>query len=829
MVVDDDWTLSQTMFGVTTYYRREPDNSLSIKLEGELNNVPIFEQICVLKEVDLHCQWAPFCSSSMTIEELDKLDMVGWFVLGLPHLGLARDACFRAIGCDSMAEDGSFLLVGQGVRDRKPGDPPPDDSYLSEDPILDEIDFPDPPTSMGSGRMTIRHFEAIVHILSPTRVRTRLIANVNPNLKFIPQSLLDFLMKKLCGVMLLKLQGAAKKILKNPIRNPHARRMRENPDFYKNWLIAKIDHYCREKGWDMPKVSAFEALEGPLGRGSLINGMSSAALLQLHSTSELDEELPNSHAGHDYNRTHSAPVLDFSTSRDDSDAMSGISTTMSTDTVKSNNPIAAYLREAEERARKKKEGKVNEARNRAAARLKPKEFSDDQSVRLEELKLAKARRGGGAPLQEVQLSTARSVGSAPTIALTHSTVPAEKVAVQSHSQTFRLVGIVALVVALFAVLYSHAFVDASMSSSPLGQSLVTIAYVAASAFIHFYLSEVVMVYAFDSMELGGKTGFEARKYYNENVRMVVAAVSIGIVVLSISKALMDVGMRTAVWGLVRLSRWIQPQLRAISIDVANQTFNMIPSVVKTTGSTVVGPSLQVLVGSIRLILRVVFDALYEIVIASNAIGRGAELFAESATTATTTFLRSGGTFVTDIVRSCEGNLELPSWKTITVDTSRALFSYTSVFMLATVTLFKFMVAQSKMRPAATGQSESVADEQSSTAPSSPVQRDIPRKLKATQTRYSTIHEEGEDEIEVTVQSPKGDSGRAREVAPTNSPVPASQGYNAQSDRTASTEPKRRRLFPRFRRKNRLQHAETAPRTDDDNTRERRRFRKSSTA
>ena len=38
--------------------------------------------------------------------------------MGLPQFGLMRDACFRAIGCDSVYEDGSFMLVAKGIADR---------------------------------------------------------------------------------------------------------------------------------------------------------------------------------------------------------------------------------------------------------------------------------------------------------------------------------------------------------------------------------------------------------------------------------------------------------------------------------------------------------------------------------------------------------------------------------------------------------------------------------------------------------------------------------------------------------------------------------------
>jgi hypothetical protein len=86
-------TLTLTHVPVHTYYRREQDQSLSLKLEGSMEGVhtcmiPLFEQVCVLNEVNLHYKWAPFCSSSMKIADLDKVDTVGWFMISLPTFGL---------------------------------------------------------------------------------------------------------------------------------------------------------------------------------------------------------------------------------------------------------------------------------------------------------------------------------------------------------------------------------------------------------------------------------------------------------------------------------------------------------------------------------------------------------------------------------------------------------------------------------------------------------------------------------------------------------------------------------------------------------------------
>lgn len=139
---NENWVFASKHFGIQTYYRKEADGSLTIKLEGEMKDCPLFEQLCVVKEVDLHHHWTPCCSSSMTIADLDKLDVVGWFMMGLPSFGLARDGCFRAIGCDNMREDGSILLAGIGIQDVRPGDPPPEDDFLSSDPIIERLDIP---------------------------------------------------------------------------------------------------------------------------------------------------------------------------------------------------------------------------------------------------------------------------------------------------------------------------------------------------------------------------------------------------------------------------------------------------------------------------------------------------------------------------------------------------------------------------------------------------------------------------------------------------------------------------------------------------------------
>eukprot|EP00580_Thalassiosira_gravida_P020738 CAMPEP_0201680390 /NCGR_PEP_ID=MMETSP0494-20130426/50574_1 /ASSEMBLY_ACC=CAM_ASM_000839 /TAXON_ID=420259 /ORGANISM="Thalassiosira gravida, Strain GMp14c1" /LENGTH=554 /DNA_ID=CAMNT_0048164109 /DNA_START=80 /DNA_END=1743 /DNA_ORIENTATION=- len=236
---DDDWIHAQTLFGVTTSYRREPNSSLSVKIEGELHGIPLFEQLVVLREADLYSHWAPFLSHSKKLAQLDKLDLVAWYVVGVPLFGVTRDAVYRAVGCDCMREEGGVLLVAVGLRDGEEdgvrngwkdgagadggntggdgsgddvdehgdanggterGDrrPPPPiaesdsnlvdakrSSFLARDEILSTLEIPPVPQGMGRGRMTIRNFAASIDILGPTSARTKMVVNVDPNLQLV--------------------------------------------------------------------------------------------------------------------------------------------------------------------------------------------------------------------------------------------------------------------------------------------------------------------------------------------------------------------------------------------------------------------------------------------------------------------------------------------------------------------------------------------------------------------------------------------------------------------------------------------------------------------
>lgn len=238
-----DWVFAQVAFGITTSYRREPNGTLSLKLEGELNDVPLFEQLAVLREIDFYSLWAPFMTESKTLMQVNKIELLGWFKIAVPIFGLVRDAVFHAFGCDCMKEDGTIMLVAESIEAENAKN-------------LGLCKVPEAPKGIGKARIFIHSFSGLVEVKSPVSARTRLIANLDPKIA-LPQALIDFAMKKMAGILLYVMQKMSKKVVKDPICS-HAVRIREDREFYQDWLLPKFDEYCSLRQWDMSPVAALE-------------------------------------------------------------------------------------------------------------------------------------------------------------------------------------------------------------------------------------------------------------------------------------------------------------------------------------------------------------------------------------------------------------------------------------------------------------------------------------------------------------------------------------------------------------------------------------------
>lgn len=127
----DDWTLGANMFGILTHYKKCEDDptSIIVKIEGTLDDLPLFEQMAVIHEIDLFKEWAPFCTNSVLVDKIGKAELFGYVVVRnfivapvyrkltlmtivmgtivFPHAGMC------ALACPSSAETFSCTHLGR--------------------------------------------------------------------------------------------------------------------------------------------------------------------------------------------------------------------------------------------------------------------------------------------------------------------------------------------------------------------------------------------------------------------------------------------------------------------------------------------------------------------------------------------------------------------------------------------------------------------------------------------------------------------------------------------------------------------------------------------
>lgn len=634
-------------------------------MEGKLEGIPLFEQVAVLKEIDLHQTWAPFCTSSLTIKDLDKLDTVGWFVMGAPQFGLARDGCFRAIGCDNIAEDGNILIYGQGIQDR-PEDVPYNEPYLAEG--MDEIDVPEKPTKMGSDRMTIRQFTGAIKVLSATSYETVLVANINPNLP-LPNALLDFITRKICGVVISKIQSAAKKALKDPVRNPHARRIRESEDFYKGWLLPKFEAFCEMNNWSMPKVSALDLTDEELEKEFLY--AESLLSRQVKSTDSSDEQSTD---------TTSRITVGSSTTQHFS--------------------IMSYLQEMEERTNEKKARKIAAARRRAANRLKPRDRTPEEMRRLNELKEAKRRRNRNRGVPDDTVMELES--------LQRKLKKPKKDGFSSfykHSRGTRFLITSGLCLLLGAVLNPDILISDLLEQleeqritwwSEIMLDIGSFLYISVCTLIHFALCDVLMIYAFGALDLGMKSGRQSKEYYDARVRAAAALMSGSIAAFSTGKAVWSVSMRAVAWCVIRACE--------LSIMLATRANEFLGEHIPAVLYSVPGKGLSFGAGATNYIMSNVsrvgsalFWLVHVVFIQSNRIGQLFEYITRNIWSFTPPLYSGSIEYATHVRGVYEDTEVVPTWRGDAIENMRFLFSYSAVFLLSILLLFNWSSRANKKK------------------------------------------------------------------------------------------------------------------------------------
>mmetsp|Transcript_8234 Transcript_8234/g.8398 ORF Transcript_8234/g.8398 Transcript_8234/m.8398 type:complete len:338 (+) Transcript_8234:183-1196(+) len=237
--VDEDsgWIHGVTLFGVTTHYKVQEDNSLLLRLQGSREDLPLFEQLAVVHEVDLYPTWVPFCSHADTLTKLGHADLIAHFEIQIAMM--SREVAARFCGVDCLTETGSVVLLGRSIEEW-------------EDPVI-----PWKPTGWLHDRMILKDLKALIEVESPNHAKVIIIASIDPR-AHLPPFLVNLILQKLAGVILYLLQCQAEKVVAHP-EGEHGKRILSDKEFYSGWLLPKLRRHCANKGWDQPVIRALGA------------------------------------------------------------------------------------------------------------------------------------------------------------------------------------------------------------------------------------------------------------------------------------------------------------------------------------------------------------------------------------------------------------------------------------------------------------------------------------------------------------------------------------------------------------------------------------------
>lgn len=231
---DDKWILASTVGGISCHYFVEEDGIVTVRMQGSMKELPLFEQAAVIHEVDCFKSWIPLMTDSIRVHKLGHAELIAYLSVWFPPLG--RDTVIHAYASDCLLENDTILILGKSIES------------WPEAPLKACGWFHD--------RMDIQRFTAIIHVNSPSSAATTIVCKVDPR-TILPHAVVNLVVRNLAGLMLWFFQKKVQEVVISP-EGDVARRIRSNPSFYKQWLLPKLLSYCQFRGWEAVHPRYFE-------------------------------------------------------------------------------------------------------------------------------------------------------------------------------------------------------------------------------------------------------------------------------------------------------------------------------------------------------------------------------------------------------------------------------------------------------------------------------------------------------------------------------------------------------------------------------------------
>jgi len=221
--VDEGWTVERSG-DLKVLYKKDSTGIVSLKMEAEVD-IPLINMITLINEVDLWPHWVAFVRKAIEVKAIHRAARIYYIEAGLPSPLPNRDINVYGTGVNRLFENGTVMIMAKSVDSN---------SDFFKRHGAQKIEKP------GSTHVDIHLGAFEIKPLGPNRIAYRAIAHANPNFSWIPDSLINFAIRKASGIIFNKIVEHAKKF-KGSIWEKETQKP-EKREFY-DWLNGEVNAY----------------------------------------------------------------------------------------------------------------------------------------------------------------------------------------------------------------------------------------------------------------------------------------------------------------------------------------------------------------------------------------------------------------------------------------------------------------------------------------------------------------------------------------------------------------------------------------------------------
>jgi len=224
---EEGWNKEKVQKGVTIKYKRFPDDTIALRIEGTVE-VPIFNLLCMVYEPEAHPLWIPYCAKSIELKHIHRASKALYQKWGFPFPLQDRESYTLAFGVDRLDRNGSVLICEKSFHEHKS--------------IQEKLQVFAPEKGKHV-KMDIFFRGTEFTPIGKNKVRLRCITRMNAHIQLIPMSLINFMTRKAALHILEKLTKKAKSLKGSKLEE----KIQTKREFY-DWLEARIESFLKQHG-----------------------------------------------------------------------------------------------------------------------------------------------------------------------------------------------------------------------------------------------------------------------------------------------------------------------------------------------------------------------------------------------------------------------------------------------------------------------------------------------------------------------------------------------------------------------------------------------------